>query len=671
MNHEHNHGHEIASNPYDSHDKHSGHSPAMFKRKFWASLALTFPAVMFSPTIQDWLGISLGFPGSDYLPAILGVVIFGYGGLIFLKGARDELSARRPGMMTLVSMAITVAFAYSLLVTLRVVDGMDFWWELSTLVTIMLLGHWLEMVSVQSARSALGELAKLLPDEAEVIDGDEILKKPVKELSINDTVLIRPGGQIPADGEIIKGKSDVNESMLTGESKPVTKTAGLPVIGGTINGSGSLTVKVTKVGADTALAGIMKLVADAQASGSSAQILADKIASYLTYIAIGAALITWAAWWLAGAEPSFILERVVTVLVIACPHALGLATPLVTAISTTLAAKNGLLVRERIALETARNIDVVLFDKTGTLTKGEQGVVGIIGNQPERIITLAAALEQESEHPIARAITSYAAAKDVKKLPTADFSALSGRGVRATIDGKEVYAGGPQMISELGASIDEQLQADATAASNDGKTVIFIIDDNSVLGAIALADVIRDESKEAIATLQAMGKRVAMLTGDSVGVAKWVASELKIKEFFAQVLPQNKAATVTQLQADGSKVAMVGDGVNDAPALTQADIGIAIGAGTDIAIESAGVVLVSSDPNGVAKTIALSTNAYRKMVQNITWAIGYNAIAIPLAAGATASIGFVLSPALGAILMSASTIIVAINAQLLRKMPLS
>jgi len=574
-------------------------------------------------------------------------------------------------MMTLISMAISVAFAYSAGVTFRLVDGMDFWWELATLVTIMLLGHWLEMASVQNAQGALGELAKLLPDEAEVVHGDKIMKMPVSELAIGNLVLVRPGSQVPVDGEIIKGKSDINESMLTGESKPVTKNIGSAVIGGTINGSGALTIKVLRIGSDTALAGIMKLVTEAQASKSSTQILADKAAGYLTYLALAAALITWLVWWAVGANPAYILERVVTVLVVACPHALGLAVPLVTAISTTLAAKNGLLVRQRMALESARNVAVVLFDKTGTLTKGKQGVTDVVAADTARVLSIAAALEYESEHPIARAIVEYVSNQSLPSIPVVDFSALSGRGVRGKINDKFVYAGGPRIIEELGAIVTADIQAAADIASTDGKTVIYIIEDAKVIGAIMLTDIIRDESREAVAILRSMNKRVAMLTGDNEGVARWVANELGIKEYFANVLPENKAGTVKQLQQDGSKVAMVGDGVNDAPALTQADVGIAIGAGTDVAIESAGIVLMSSDPRGVAKTVKLSKYTYRKMLQNLAWATGYNAIAIPLAAGIASGFGFVLSPAIGAILMSVSTIVVAVNAQLLRKIRLS
>jgi Cu2+-exporting ATPase len=550
---------------------------------------------------------------------------------------------------------------------------MDFWWELATLVTIMLLGHWLEMASVQNAQGALKELAKLLPDEAELVTKNGTKIVTVATLKVGDLVLVRPGSTIPTDGVVIKGESKVNESMLTGESKPVNKLVKSLVIGGAINGSGALTIKVTKVGEDTALAGIMKLVADAQNSKSKTQIVADRAAFYLTFIALGAAILTAIGWtFFSDQSASFILERVVTVLVIACPHALGLAVPLVTAISTTLAAKNGLLVRERMALESARNIDVVLFDKTGTLTKGEQGVVDIItdGAKVNDVLALAASVELESEHPIAKAIVTFAKGKKLQLSTAKKFSAMSGRGARATVGADLVHVGGPRLIEELSLKLTSSLLNAATSASSDGKTVVYIIKSKKVIGAIMLADVIRPESKEAVKTLQKAGKRVAMLTGDAKGVAAWVSKELGITEFFAEVLPEHKADVVKRLQADGSKVAMVGDGVNDAPALTQADVGIAIGAGTDVAIESAGIVLASSDPRGVAKIVILSKATYRKMIQNLAWATGYNAIAIPLAAGVTAGLGFVLSPAIGAVLMSLSTIVVAVNAQFLRKLDL-
>lgn len=654
---------------HGGHDKHAGHTPNMFKQKFWLSLLLTVPTLLFSHTVQGWFGFNFGFSGSEYISAIFGVIIFFYGGTVFLKSAKAELAARQPGMMTLISMAISVAFLYSTLVTLKLVSGMDFWWELATLVTIMLLGHWLEMASVESAQGALNELAKLLPDEAELLKNGKSYMVAVGELKLGDTVLVRPGVNIPVDGVVIKGKSEVNQSMLTGESKTVNKVIGAEVIGGTMNTNGALTIKVTKIGGDTALAGIMKLVEEAQTSKSKTQILADKAAFYLTFIALGAALFTWIGWWIAGASAGFIFERVVTVLVIACPHALGLAIPLVTAISTTKAAKNGLLVRERMALETARNIDVVLFDKTGTLTKGEQGVVDIVAasGTSSDVLHWAAIVEQESEHPIARAIMRAAKEQKIELHSVDNFSALSGRGARAEARGKIVHIGGPHLLEELQIIPDKKLEKSVSMAGDEGKTVVYVIADTKIIGAIMLADVIRWESKEAVASLYKMGKRVAMLTGDSKGVAAWVAGELGVTEYFAEVLPQDKAETVKKLQADGSRVAMVGDGVNDAPALTQADIGIAIGAGTDVAIESAGIVLASSDPRGVAKIVTLSKATYRKMLQNLAWATGYNTLALPLAAGVTSSFGFVLSPAFGAILMSLSTIIVAINAQLLRR----
>ena len=664
--------HEPASHEYVNHDKHAGHNPDMFRQKFWLTLLLSIPTLVFSHTVQEWFGVEWMFGGSEYIPAIFGIIIFFYGGLVFLKSAKAELTDKQPGMMTLISLAITVAFGYSLAVTFKLVEGMDFWWELATLVTIMLLGHWLEMASVMNAQGALKELAKLLPDEAEVIETDQIKKVPVNDLRVGDVVLIRPGAQIPADGTVIKGESDVNESMLTGESIAVKKRVNSAIVAGTINGSGALTVTVAKTANDTALAGIMKLVAEAQNSKSKTQILADRAAFYLTFVALGAALLTFLGWtFLSDRSASFILERVVTVLVIACPHALGLAIPLVTAISTTLAAKNGLLIRQRMALEAARNIDVVLFDKTGTLTKGEQGVVDIVGEtDPKELLAQAAGIENESEHPIARAIVAYAKEHGITVPEVADFTALAGRGAKAMVTGKTIYVGGPQLIRELEVTLPGSLQDASTKAGHEGKTVVYVIQNKTVLGAIMLADVIRDESKQAVRALQASGKRVAMLTGDSAGVAGWVAKELDITEYFAEVLPEHKAEMVKELQSDGSRVAMVGDGVNDAPALVQADIGIAIGAGTDVAIESAGIVLASSDPRGVAKVVTLSRATYRKMLQNLGWAVGYNAVAIPLAAGAAAASGFILSPAVGAVLMSLSTIVVAVNAQLLRRLTL-
>ncbi len=659
------------SHEHMAHDKHAGHSPNMFKQKFWASLLFTAPTLLFSGAVQGWLGFHLAFHGSQYIPAIFGTAIFFYGGLVFLKSAKVELEARLPGMMTLISMAITVAFGYSLAVTFKLVRGMDFWWELATLVTIMLLGHWLEMASVQSAQGALKELAKLLPDEAELLDGSSTKKIPVRELKIGDLILIRPGAQIPTDGEVTLGESDVNESMLTGESRPVKKIAKTTVIGGTINGNGSLTVRVAKIGGDTALAGIMKLVAEAQNSKSKTQILADKAAFYLTFIALGAAVITGLVWGFDGKPAGFILERIVTVLVIACPHALGLAVPLVTAISTSLAAKNGLLVRQRVALEAARNIDIVLFDKTGTLTKGQQGVTDIwkTGNyKADDILQLAASLEQHSEHIIGKSIVQKASEQGMDFDKVENFVALPGLGIKGMLHDNETYvAASRRYLIENSIVVPAEIITPIKQAAKDGKTEVYLMKDNVVIGALALADEIREESRETVATLKGMGIKSAMITGDSYEVAAYVARELGLDQFFAEVHPEDKAAKVKELQTAGQRVAMVGDGVNDAPALVQADIGIAIGAGTDVAIESAGIVLVSSDPRGVAKTIKLSKISYRKMLQNLGWATGYNTLAIPLAAGVTSGLGFVLSPALGAVLMSLSTIIVAINAQILRK----
>lgn len=677
----HEHGHEnehphtqpASVSNHQGHDKHAGHNPDMFKKKFWLTFLLTLPVVLYSHTIQELLNFTMPtFPGSTLIPPIIGIVIFFCGGLVFLKGALSEIRARQPGMMTLISLAITVAFGYSLAVSLGL-SGMDFWWELATLIAIMLLGHWLEMASVSNAQGALKELAKLLPDEAELVTGETTKTVSIASLKVGDMILVRPGANIPADGIVTDGESDVDESMLTGESKAVRKVSQALVIGGTLNGSGSLRIEVAKVGGDTALAGIMKLVDEAQKSKSKTQIVADKAAFYLTFIALGAALLTVIGWtFFSDQSVAFILERVVTVLIIACPHALGLAVPLVTAISTTLAAKNGLLVRKRVALESARNIDVVLFDKTGTLTRGEQGVVDIVtvSGDANWLLGLAAAVENESEHPIARAIVRSATEKNITVARTTDFSALAGRGATATVAEATIYVGGPRLVEELDVALPDDLKQAAEVAGREGKTVVYIIKERAALGAIMLSDVIRDESREAVRLLVESGKRVAMLTGDTKGVAGWVARELGIMEYFAEVLPEHKAEVVRKLQADGSKVAMVGDGVNDAPALTQADIGVAIGAGTDVAIESAGIVLASSDPRGVSKVMALSKATYRKMIQNLWWATGYNAVAIPLAAGVMASYGFVLSPALGAVLMSLSTIIVAVNAQLLRKLTL-
>jgi P-type Cu2+ transporter len=667
------HDHSGATHDHSEHD-HSAHDPGAFKRKFWLSLLLTIPTLVFSHGLQDILGLGgPRFPGSQYIPAVFGLSIFFYGGTVFLRGGIQELRAKQPGMMTLISLAIVVAFGYSAAVTLGL-DGMDFWWELATLITIMLLGHWIEMSAIMGAQNALGELAKLLPDEAELLHGDHAMTVPVSELSAGDLVLVKPGASVPVDGDVVDGESEVNEALLTGESSLVAKAAGTTVIGGSINGSGALTVRVTKVGEDTALAGIMRLVADAQASKSGAQILADRAAAWLFYVALGAAALTLVAWWLLRpGDPGFVLERVVTVLIIACPHALGLAIPLVAQISTALGARQGLLIRSRIALEEARRIDVVLFDKTGTLTRGRLGVSDVVaaeGREEDEVLALAASVEASSEHPLAQAIVAEAAARGVTMPRATRFASLTGRGVEADVDGRTYTVASQRVVTERGLKLDVELVHAVRREASEGKTTVFLLDGDRVLGLIALADVIRDESMEAVAELKRRGIRVAMLTGDTHEVGSWVAGQLRLDEVFAEVLPGDKGAVVARLQQGGARVAMVGDGVNDAPALARADLGIAIGAGTDVAIESAGIVLAGDDPRGVADAITLSGATYRKMQQNLFWATGYNAVAIPLAAGVASGAGILLSPAVGAVLMSLSTIVVALNAQLLRRVKL-
>ncbi|MFL5805313.1 MAG: heavy metal translocating P-type ATPase [Roseiflexaceae bacterium] len=652
------------------HGGHAGHSEAMFQRPFWISLILTIPVLIYSELFQELLGYTApAFPGSAYVDAVLGSIIYWYGGWVFLRGAVDELRARMPGMMTLVALAISTAYFYSVAVTFGLVEGMPFYWELATLVTIMLLGHWMEMRAVGSAQSALNELAKLLPDTAERIVDGRTETVPVNALRAGDVVLVRPGSSVPADGIVEEGDSQVNEAMITGESRPVHKHPGDEVIAGTVNGSGSLRVRITKTGEQTALAGIMRLVAEAQTSRSRAQALADRAAYWLTFVAIGVAAITLVVWLLARGFDSFTLERVVTVLVVACPHALGLAIPLVIAISTTLAARNGILVRDRLALEEARNVTTVVFDKTGTLTKGEQGLVGIATTgdiSEDEALAAAAAIEADSEHIIARALAAAAKERKLRLPAVRDFQALPGRGVQATVDGRTLQMGGPRLLESEGVSLPPDFAEQTRAWGARGQTAVYLVEAGTVKAAFALADVIRPESREAVATLKALGIAVVMLTGDSEDVARWVASELGIDTYFAQVLPEHKAAKIKELQGRGAKVAMVGDGVNDAPALAQADVGIAIGAGTDVARASAGIVLVKNDPRDIPRIIRLSRASYTKMVQNLAWAVGYNAIALPLAAGVLAGIGFVLPAWVGAVLMSLSTIIVAINAQTLR-----
>ncbi len=659
--HEHGHG---------THTDHTGHE-MMFRNRFWVSLVLTIPVLLFSPMIQEWFGFTmLEFPGSSLIGPIFAIAIFAYGGIPFLQMAVPEVQNRKPGMMTLISLAITVAFAYSLFAAVSG-TSMGFFWEMATLIDIMLLGHWMEMRSVRQASGALNELAKLMPDTAErVTENGSAEEVRVTELQTGDVVLVRPGASVPADGEIIEGHSELNEAMITGESKPVEKQEGNTVIAGTINGDGSLRVRVSATGDETALAGIMRLVDEAQSSKSNTQILADKAAGWLFYIALAVATLTAVLWVAAVGFQLEVLERVVTVLVIACPHALGLAIPLVVAISTSMGARNGILVRNRLALEEARQINTVIFDKTGTLTEGRFGVVDMViagGWQEDRALALALAVEGDSEHPIARGIRQKAEDAGAKPVAITEFEVMKGRGIKAQYDGKSVYVGGPRLLEMLGIDLTSKMDNFRQTANNSAQTVVYLVVENEVAGAFALADVIRPESRQAIQRLHEMGVEVAMLTGDSQQVADAVARELGIDTVFAEVLPEHKDQKVAELQKQGKKVAMVGDGVNDAPALTRADIGIAIGSGTDVAIESAGIILVRSNPLDVVKIFELSRATYRKMIQNLIWAMGYNVVALPLAAGILAPVGFILSPAVGAVFMSLSTIVVAINAQFLRR----
>ena len=671
MNHsQHAHHHD----EHQEHDKHAGHSVAMFRDKFWLSLALTLPVLAYSPMIQHWFGFTPpAFPGSQFVPFVLSTIIFFYGGLVFIKGAWSELKAKLPGMMTLISLAIIAAYGYSV-ATQFFIGGESFFWELATLVTIMLLGHWIEMASVARADSALDDLSKLLPDTAEKLVNGVPTQVAVSELVVGDHVLVRPGSSISVDGVVVDGASSVNEAAISGESMPTKKAPGDEVIAGTINQDGALTVEVTKIGDDTALAGIMRLVAEAQKSKSNVQVLADKAAFWLTIVAVTISVITFIYWYFA-ADAAFALERSVTVLIIACPHALGLAIPLVVSISTTLAARNGLLVRNRLALEAARQLDWVLFDKTGTLTKGEHGVTDIWaakGHSTDDILRLTASLEQSSEHIVGRGIVAEAQSKNISLLKVKKFVALPGLGVKAELANEGNFiAASHRYIKENKLTVPKDIAEYAKQAAKDGKTEVYLIkNDTSVIGLIALADMIREQSKQAIATLQAEGIKTAMVTGDSADVAAYVAHQLGLDQYFAEVRPEDKARNVEELQKTGSNVAFVGDGINDAPALTTADVGIAIGAGTDIAIKSADIILVKSDPGDVIKIIRLSKATYRKMLQNLVWATGYNVVAIPLAAGVLYGYGILLSPAVGAVLMSLSTVIVAINAQLLRRVHL-
>ena len=651
------------------HVDHSGHEQ-MFRQRFWVSLLLTIPVLLFSPMIQEWFGFHIPeFLGSQLIGPAFAIAIFFYGGVPFLQMAVPEIQERKPGMMLLISLAITASFAYSVFAVF-VSPMSGFFWEMATLIDIMLLGHWLEMRSVRQASGALNELAKLMPDTAELLDASGGTKQvPVAELRRDDLLLVRPGASIPADGEIQDGHSEVNEAMITGESKPVSKEPGAKVIAGTINGDGSLRVRVLATGENTALAGMMRLVEQAQQSKSNTQILADKAAGWLFYIALGVAILTAIGWTLAIGFKLDTLERIVTVLVIACPHALGLAVPLVVAISTSLGARNGILVRDRLALEAARLIDTVVFDKTGTLTSGRFGVVGMAvvdGWTEDKAIALTAAVEGDSEHPIAQGIRHAAADRNGPQAQVTDFEALKGRGIRATYEGHTLHVGGPRLLEMLKATLPDKIAQFARQADEKGQAVVYLFQDNQPVAGLTLADVVRLESKAAIQRLHELGIQVAMLTGDSQAVANNVAHELGIDTVFAEVLPEHKEQKIAELQQQGKKVAMVGDGVNDAPALTRADVGIAIGSGTDVAIESAGIILVQSNPLDVVKIFELSRATYRKMIQHLIWATGYNVVALPLAAGVLAPFGILLSPAVGAVLMSISTIVVAINAQLLR-----
>lgn len=611
-----------------NHDKHAGHSTKIFLKKFWVSLALTIPIIIFRNV--------------HYLILVLGSVIFFYGGWVFLVGAWRELKAKLPGMMTLIGIAIFTAYFYSVYAVFVQKDTL--FWELATLITIMLLGHFIEMRAVSGAQGALRELSKLLPDEAEIVLANSETKKiPISELKVGNLVFVRPGGRIPSDGVVVEGASDVNEAMITGESAPVSKKPKSEVIAGTVNGNGFLKIEVTKVGEQTFLAGVMRLVAEAQASKSRLQVLSDRAAFFLTIVAIFAGAFTFILWLILKGNFSFALERLVAVLVVACPHALGLAVPLVASISTTLAARHGFLVKKRLALEAARNIDIVLFDKTGTLTKGEYGVT----SADDDVLQLAASLDSYSEHFVARAIVDEARKREIKLLPVQNFRRVPGKGVEGQILGNKIRAEGDE--------------------SQSGETIIAVFKNQEKIGTISLADAIRQESYEAVKNLKKFGVKIAMLTGDSESVAKWVAGELGIDEYFSKVLPHEKSEKVKLLQGKGYKVAMVGDGINDAPALTEADLGIAVGAGTNVAIESAGIILMRNNPQDIVKIIKLSRLTYSKMIQNLWWASGYNIIALPLASGIFASYGILLQPALAALFMSLSTVIVAFNAIILKR----
>jgi Cu2+-exporting ATPase len=659
---------------YGGHGGHGGHV-AQFRRLFWIMLVLAIPTVALSGMFAMILGYSVpDLPGVTWVSPVLGTVMYVWGGRPFLTGAVTEIRSRKPGMMLLIGLAITVAFVSSLGASLGVLHHeLDFWWELALLIVIMLLGHWIEMRSLAQTTSALDSLAALLPDEAERVEsgpaGETLATVAPADLAVDDVVVVRPGGSVPADGRIVQGSAEIDESMVTGESRPVRRGVGDTVVAGTVATDSGLRVEVTAVGTDTALAGIQRLVTEAQNSSSRAQRLADRAAGWLFWFALGSAAVTAVVWSFAG-RPEDAVIRTITVLVIACPHALGLAIPLVVSIATERAARGGVLVKDRLALESMRTVGAVLFDKTGTLTKGEPAVTAVIavaGRSEDEVLALAAAAEADSEHPLARAIVAAARRRDLSVPPSADFTSSPAVGVTATVDGQVVRVGGPRLLTEV-----RQSELEATAAwHEDGAIVLHVLVDGVVAGALALADEIREESRQAVDALRSLGIEVVMITGDAEPVARAVAAELGIERVFAGVRPEDKAARVAELQAEGLTVAMVGDGVNDAPALARADVGIAIGAGTDVAIGSAGVILASSDPRSVLSTILLSRASYRKMKQNLWWAAGYNLIAVPLAAGVLAPVGFVMPMSVGALLMSLSTVVVALNAQLLRRLDLS
>jgi Cu2+-exporting ATPase len=658
----------------DDHGHHAaghGDHAAEFRDRFWLSLALGVPVVVYSPMVQEWFGYSApSFPGDGLVAPVLGTAIYLYGGRPFLSGAAGEARRRRPGMMLLIAMAITVAFGASWATSLGLF-GLDFWWELAALVVVMLLGHWMEMRALGQARGALDALAELLPDEAERVSGGGTETVAVSALAPDDVVLVRPGGRIPADGELLSEAAELDEAMVTGESRPVERDAGASVVAGTVVVGSSARVRVSAVGEGTRLAGIQRLVAEAETSRSGTQALADRAAGMLFYVATAAAAVTFLVWLVVVGDADDAVTRTVTVLVISCPHALGLAIPLVIALATSLSARQGILVRDRLGLERMREVDTVLFDKTGTLTRGEHAVTGIVAldGDDDRLLMLAAAVEQESEHPVARAIV--AAAHERGGVPAAvGFRSMAGRGVEATVEGAEVAVGGPALLRERGVAPPAALAERTERFRRRGASILHVMRAGDVLGAVALEDEPRSASREAVARLRERDLRVAMITGDAQQVADAVARDLGIDEVFAEILPEDKEAKVRELQEAGRRVAMVGDGVNDAPALARADVGIAIGAGTDVAIEAAHIVLAADDPRGVLSVLRLSQASYRKMGQNLSWALGYNAVALPVAAGVAAPIGLTIPPGLAAILMSVSTIIVVLNAQLLRGLEL-